>query len=124
MKALTIKQPWAELIMQGLKDVENRSRMTSFRGRFAVHVGLRRADFDDLGLDTKPPRFYKPTKDAWERHSHPGYVIGTVELVDCVDDSASPWAVDGFWHWLLRHPQRYARPVRAKGQLGLWEWRR
>ena len=124
MKALTIKQPWAELIMRGLKDVENRSRRTSFRGRFAIHVGLRRADIGDLGLDTKPPRFQNPTKDAWERHSHPGYVIGTVELVDCVDDSESPWAIDGFWHWLLRDPQPYARPVRAKGQLGFWEWRR
>lgn len=48
MKALTIKQPWAELIINGLKDVENRSRLTHFRGRFAVHAGLRRADFEDL----------------------------------------------------------------------------
>lgn len=37
MKALTIKQPWASLIMECGKDVENRSWSTSFRGRVAIH---------------------------------------------------------------------------------------
>jgi hypothetical protein len=40
MKALSIKQPWAQLIIMGAKDVENRNRRTNFRGRFAVHVSL------------------------------------------------------------------------------------
>ncbi len=124
MKALTVKQPWAELIMIGLKDVENRSRRTSFRGRFAIHVGLRRADPDDLGLDLMPVRLRKPIQQAWERHGHPGQVIGTVELVDCLQDSRSRWAMSGYWHWVLREPKLYTRPVSAKGQLGLWEWRR
>lgn len=124
VKALTIKQPWAELIMVGLKDVENRSRRTNFRGRFAVHVGLRRADFEDLRLDAIPKKHRMPIEQAWELHAHPGRVIGTVELVDCVQDSTSPWAIDGQWHWILRDPRLYARPVAAKGQLGLWEWTR
>lgn len=124
MKALTIKQPWAELIIAGLKDVENRSRRTHFRGRFAVHAGLQRADFEDLDLDGMPKRLRKPVEQAWERHANPGRVLGTVELVDCVQTSASPWAIDGYWHWLLADPKPYTRPVPAKGQLGLWEWRR
>jgi hypothetical protein len=37
MKALTIKQPWATLIMTGAKDVENRLWHTNFRGRIAIH---------------------------------------------------------------------------------------
>jgi hypothetical protein len=47
MKALSIKQPWAQLIIMGAKDVENRNRSTNFRGRFAVHVSLKRADYED-----------------------------------------------------------------------------
>jgi hypothetical protein len=38
---LSIKQPWAQLIIIGAKDVENRRRPTSFRGRFAVHVSAK-----------------------------------------------------------------------------------
>ena len=64
MKALTMKQPWAELIISGIKDVENRSRRTHFRGRFAVHAGLRRADFEDLGLDAMRNRLRKPIEQA------------------------------------------------------------
>lgn len=124
MRALTIKQPWAELIITGLKDVENRSRRTNFRGRFAVHAGRQRADFGDLDLAAMPRRLRRPIEDAWERHDNAAKVLGTVELVDCVQDSSSEWAIDGFWHWILRDPRTYTRSVPAKGQLGFWEWRR
>ena len=39
MKALTIKQPWASLIIYGDKDVENRSWPTSYRGPLLIHAG-------------------------------------------------------------------------------------
>ena len=68
--------------------------------------------------------YRKPIEEAWKRHANPGRVLGTVELVDCVQTSASPWAIDGYWHWLLADPKPYTRPVAAKGQLGLWEWKR
>lgn len=38
MKALSIRQPWAWLIVHGGKDIENRSWHTKFRGRFLVHA--------------------------------------------------------------------------------------
>jgi hypothetical protein len=50
MKALSIKQPWAQLIIIGAKEVENRGRRTSFRGRFAVQVSLKRADYEDVDV--------------------------------------------------------------------------
>ncbi|GAA3701861.1 hypothetical protein GCM10022204_18430 [Microlunatus aurantiacus] len=124
MRALTIKQPWAELIVEGLKDVENRSWRTAYRGRLAVHAGLRRADFDDLALDAMPKKYRRPIENAWQRHADAGKVLGTVELVDCIEGSRSPWAIDGYWHWILRDPRPYARKVAAKGKLNLWEWTR
>ena len=124
MKALTIKQPWAQLIITGAKDVENRSRPTSFRGRFAVHVSLKRASYEDVGLEAIPRDLREPVKLAWERNASAGRVIGTVELVDCIRDSKSIWATDDYWHWVLRDPRPYTRPRPAKGQLGLWEWAR
>lgn len=38
MKALSIRQPWAWLILHGGKDMENRSRRTHMRGRICVHA--------------------------------------------------------------------------------------
>src|SRR5829696_2964527 len=100
MKALSIKQPWAELIITGAKDVENRSQRTSFRGRFAVHVSLKRASYEDLGLEAIPRDLRDPVKRAWEQNSSAGRVIGTVELVDCIRVSNSIWAIDNYWHWV------------------------
>ena len=38
MKALSLKQPWAELIIQGKKKIELRKWNTNFRGKFLVHA--------------------------------------------------------------------------------------
>jgi hypothetical protein len=35
--ALSIRQPWAELILEGRKDIETRSWNTQFRGEFLIH---------------------------------------------------------------------------------------
>ncbi|MCP4687042.1 MAG: ASCH domain-containing protein, partial [Desulfobacterales bacterium] len=48
MKALSIRQPWAWLIANGYKDIENRSWRTSFRGEFLIHAGKK---FDGAGWD-------------------------------------------------------------------------
>lgn len=39
MKVLTIKQPWATLIMQGYKRFEFRSWQTKYRGDLLIHAG-------------------------------------------------------------------------------------
>lgn len=39
MKAISIKQPWASLIAHGIKDIENRSWRTNYRGRVLIHAG-------------------------------------------------------------------------------------
>ena len=40
MKALTIKQPWATLIIEGYKKYEFRSWKTNYRGKILIHAGL------------------------------------------------------------------------------------
>jgi hypothetical protein len=105
--------------------VENRSRPTQFRGRFALHVSLRRAEWlPEVNVEAIPSRTRKAIGAAWESNTSAGRVIGTVELVDCVRNSGSIWADDDQWHWILRDPRPYVRPMPAKGQLGLWEWAR
>ena len=38
MKSLSLKQPWAELVIQGKKSIELRKWKTSFKGEFYVHA--------------------------------------------------------------------------------------
>src|SRR3954452_3561016 len=73
MKALTIRQPWAALIMAGSKDVENRVRPTSFRGRLAIHAGLRFADItsdsitsDSITSDSITSDSITPDSITWD----------------------------------------------------------
>ena len=48
MKILTVRQPWASLIVAGLKDVENRPWSTKYRGRLGNHAAMR---FDQDAID-------------------------------------------------------------------------
>lgn len=41
VKVLTVKQPWASLIVHGIKDIENRSWRTNFRGRVLIHSSAK-----------------------------------------------------------------------------------
>lgn len=112
MKALTVRQPWASLIMTGVKDVENRTWKTTHRGLLVVHSGSaidrsERADAHRAGLDALPR----------------GVILGTVTVLDCVRGHTSPWAIDDCWHWILTDPRPLDTPLPAAGKLGLWDWK-
>lgn len=87
MKALSVKQPWAWLIVQGIKDVENRTWKTNQRGEILVHAGRK--------LD---PEIEEIREWTWRRHRIEipdllprGGIVGQVKITDCVDKHASPW---------------------------------
>jgi hypothetical protein len=119
--ALTIKQPWATLIVTGQKDLENRSWPTSFRGPVLIHASKRKDDdelhaFMDLAEARGIPRGKGNT--TWG-NCPSGGVIGMAEIVGCVDRSDSPWFV-GDWGFLIVN----ARPLpffACKGALGFWK---
>ncbi|MDP9528554.1 ASCH domain-containing protein [Pseudomonas protegens] len=122
MKALSIRQPWAWLIIHGGKDIENRSWHTKYRGRFLVHAakGMTRAEYcealdlvHDIGSMELYHRF--PSFETLER----GGIIGSVELVDSVDHSKSPWYM-GQKGFLLRDPKPLPF-MPLKGQLQFFD---
>ena len=89
MRALSIRQPWAALIVQGIKDIENRPWRTRYRGRLLVHASLGRsgstlkdvAQFHDVPI----------TPELTQLCGLTGGIIGEVDIVDCVSASASSW---------------------------------
>jgi hypothetical protein len=114
---LTIRQPWASATFHAGKSVENRRRRTHYRGRLWIHAGTfsRREQADQWAAD----------HDLWlpEEPLPRGVILGSVELVDCINDSDSAWALPDHYHWLLRSPMQLVRPVPHSGSLG-FSWQR
>ncbi|KFX64219.1 hypothetical protein KBK24_0121470 [Burkholderia sp. K24] len=113
MKALSIRQPWAWLIVRPdlsgpqrvaaiaageLKDIENRSWPTRLRGRFLVHAskGMTRAEYEDAQdplWASKGPTIELPPFEQLER----GGIIGATTIDACIHpvDRTSHWHADG-----------------------------
>ena len=56
MKVLTLKQPWATLVAEGIKKYEFRTWKTNYRGKILIHAGVgidkdAMKKFKDLNLD-------------------------------------------------------------------------
>src|SRR3954451_14579731 len=93
MKALSIKQPWAWLIVHGGKDIENRPWKTKIRGRILVHAS-KAIDVDALA------DFSNVLPDSLML----GGIIGSIEIVGCVKESDSKW-FQGPYGFVLRNPE-------------------
>lgn len=113
MKALSIRQPWAWLILAGPKDVENRTWRTRYRGPLAIHAARR---LDEVYV----PRFADLLAEIGLPEDYPrGGLVGMVELVDVVTASDSPWFC-GPYGFVLANP----RPlpfVTCRGLPGIFE---
>ncbi len=147
MKALSIKQPWASLIVGGapimekepspehpesysivwkgkvlLKDIENRNWSTNFRGRIYIHAAKRDAAFDDTFKFLCERIGLSPVVAlmAFSKRLPRGAIIGEVDIVDCVTKSKSRWFV-GKFGLVLRNPVVYKTIIPYRGQPGFFE---
>lgn len=124
MKVLTIKQPWASLIIEGYKKYEFRSWKTNYRGKILIHASL------SLEKDMLK-RFENYDLDYIN-----GAIIGEALLVDCikVDNDFNDYLTDinpiiygrrshvGMYAWKLENIEKYDIPIYTKGKLGLWTY--
>lgn len=125
MKALTIKQPWAGLIIAGIKDVENRTWKTAYRGRVLIHTSKTPCSRGELEAYPLPA-----LEESIELGEYTpgqfvnGAIIGSVEIVDCVMNHPSVWAEKGVYNWVLANPVKFEKPIlNVKGLLGLWDYK-
>jgi hypothetical protein len=94
LRALSIKQPFAEQVMRGTKKFEYRSRPTAVRGRVYVYASLKpRPLVDWRGMQLGPEDV--PL----------GLIVGTVEIAGCRQLGAGEYA------WALKSPKRLRRPI-------------
>ena len=108
MRALSIRQPWAELILRGAKAVEARPMRTLKKGeRVFIYAGLQRIEKDE---ESRIAAEFEMNVDALPR----GVLVGTVEIVGCEPleprhSKSACFAITeatGGFGWLLRNLQR------------------
>jgi hypothetical protein len=116
--ALSVRQPWASLLVFGLKTIEIRSWTTQYRGRLFIHASRTP---DDLAMR----RFRLDSAPT-------GALIGTVELVDIERMTTESWEeladdhlqvgpfVPGSYGWHLRNPILLPKPIPVSGNRGLF----
>ncbi len=108
--ALSIRQPWAELIMRGIKTIEVRTRLTHKRARVQVYASSGRVQADD---EARVQRDHDIDVDGLPR----GVLVGTIEIVDCQrvrpsDSDAAGFSIrrdDASFGWHLARPVRDTR---------------
>ena len=147
MKAITIKQPWASLIVHGIKDIENRSWPCpkKFIGqRVLIHASKTKSKSLFFQLtDEQIKAVHEHFKGNVPLLIEPkGSIIGSVEIVDCVVNHPSIWAektenytvgmnpknhenITGkkvVYNWVLANPVLFKKPIPAKGKLSFWEY--
>jgi hypothetical protein len=132
MKALTLWQPYATLVIRGLKRVETRPWSTAHRGPLAIHAARRipasvRAHWR---CEWARSALRAAGLEDWEDLPR-GAVVGLVEVLDCVrvEDLGGLGELEralgdfrpGMWGWLLAGARELSAPFPARGRLGLFE---
>lgn len=144
LKALSVKLPWAWLMFPDLinnppidycsvqrlnqdhnpKDIENRDYATNWRGTIAIQCSKRieREDIYQAEMLIKQRKLGIPIPTLAALQIYAGKIIGTVDLVDCVKDSDSPWFV-GRYGWVLKNPISLPEPFFHRGSISpiLWD---
>lgn len=122
MKVLTIREPWASLIINGYKKYEFRSWKTNYRGKILIHTSQKvekemLSRFKDYNLNCVS-----------------GSIIGEAELTDCIlvdeEFNQNLRKTDNVvygksnhvekYAWKLENIKKYDKTIPMKGKLGLW----
>ena len=125
MKTLTVRNPWARLICQGYKDIENRSWPPNYTGKILIHTSGRIDKDFKLNSNQKEMLDLHDLALMEKENYINGAIIGEVDIIGCINDSDSIWAIPGHYHWILENPILYNEPIlNIKGKLKFWEFTR
>lgn len=105
MRAISIRQPWATLIVEFGKDIENRCWPTKYRGPLLIHAakGMTTGEWEDAIEFARPilrqlPKSQIEAASQALRQAHllRGGIVGFANLTNCADNSESPWFMGKF----------------------------
>ena len=126
MKVISIKEPFASLIKDGVKIYETRSWKTNYRGEIYIHASKTVSTSDNKENALK----------FLESDIKPGYILCKCRLVDCIEmdeefisyinnettEHFYGYYALGRYAWQLELIEVLEMPIKAKGQLGIWNY--
>ena len=121
MKVLTLKQPWATLVSEGIKKYEFRSWKTKYRGKILIHAGAN--------VDKEEMKKFNKLKCEFPSSR----IVAIAEIEDCLelDDELNNKIImennvaygkkrrNGY-AWRLKNIRKINYNKEIKGKLGLW----
>lgn len=126
MKVITIKQPWATLIAEGLKEYEFRTWKTKYRGEILIHAGK--------GIDKKAMKKFEHLNLEYPS----GCIIAKAEITDCIKiiDEERKMLEDKnslVYEYVIKHIEwngygfrlenvKKVKPIYINGRLSLWDY--
>lgn len=118
IRILSIRQPWAWLIVNGYKPIENRTWPSNYTGDLYIHAAKKY----DVFINPQAIKKQIGDVDKYEKYLNAkllfGGLVGKVRMVDCVDCHKSVWFY-GDWSFVFEDPETIPfHPMR--GQLGIF----
>lgn len=122
MKVITIKQPWASLIVNGYKKYEFRSWKTNYRGELYIHAGK--------GIDKEGMKMVESFNLKYPKSR----IIGKVIIEDCIElndkvnkkinsENEFIYGKDinrKGYAWVIKESELLNIEKEINGKLGLW----
>lgn len=134
IKAISLWQPFASLVVGGFKRYETRSWFPHYRGLLAIHATKKFPVHAQRLCGVEPFKSWLLAMGYEDYGDLPtGAVLGVVKLELVYGTEiirgyleAAELAMGDFsdkrFAWLLTDPQRFAEPIPARGKQGLWTW--
>ena len=140
MKAISLLQPWAQLVVMGEKAIETRSWSTAHRGKIYIHAS-KRIDAAAMEMCKKFP-FNQFIPDIYALPT--GAIIGSCEITNCNPSEGLKKVLDEFlknkgtaaqamkelafgdysrnrFGFILSNPVQFKEPIPCKGALSIWD---
>ncbi len=132
MKAISLLEPWASLIKEKVKYIETRSWQTKYRGELYIHASKKKLTKNNF------TEYQNQLSLLIDTNFKYGYIIAKCKLVDCkyMDEQfiseikknhneyiCGEYKV-GRYAWMLTNIEILKNPIIAKGQLGIWEYKK
>ena len=129
MKVLSIKEPYASLIKDGIKKIETRSWKTKYRGKIYIHASIAK-----LSKDKKENKALMNLVDI--NNLNYRYIICSANLIDCIEmteefinevkKNSNEYTTGiyqvGRYAWILEDIKILKEKIPAKGKLGIWNY--
>ncbi len=131
IKVLSLKEPFASLIKENIKKIETRSWKTNYRGKLYIHASKKKLSRKEEIEEKEQINLLK------DRNFNYGCIIAECNLTDCkfMDRElikeikknkkeliCGSYEV-GRYAWMLEDIKVLEKPIEAKGQLGIWNYK-